>query len=46
MLELEGQFHNRDFAFGIYVLLMKNLNSFSLDQKLCNQNKYEMIYML
>ena len=32
--------------FDIYTLLTKNLNPFSLDQKLNDQNKHEMIYML
>ena len=39
-------FYNRNFVFQIYVLLTKNLNPFSLDQKLSDQNKHEMIYML
>ena len=32
--------------FDVYVLLTKNLNPFSLDQKFSDQNKHEMIYML
>ena len=39
-------FYNGNFVFQIYVLLTKNLNPFSLDQKLSDQNKHEMIYML
>ena len=32
--------------FDIYTLLVKNLNPFSLDRKLNDHNKHEMIYML
>ena len=39
-------FHNKNFIFDVYVLLTENLNPFSLDQKLSDQNKHEMIYML
>ena len=39
-------FYSRNFEFDIYVLLTKNLNPFSLDRKLSDQNKNEMIYML
>ena len=39
-------FYSRDFIFDICVLLTNNLNPFSLDQKLSDQNKHEMIYML
>ena len=39
-------FHNRKIVLDIYVLLAKNLNPFSLERKIANQNKHEMIYML
>ena len=39
-------FHNKNFAFDVYVLMTKNLNPFLMDWKLSDQNKYEMIYML
>ena len=32
--------------FDIYTLLIKNLNPFSLDRKLNDQNKHKIIYML
>ena len=37
-------FCNKNFVFDIYILLTKNLNPFSLDRKLSDQNKDEMIY--
>ena len=39
-------FHNKNFVFDVHMLLTKNLNPFLLDQKLSNQNKHKMIYML
>ena len=39
-------YYNENFIFDVYVLVTKNLNSFSLDRKLTNKNKHEMIYML
>ena len=39
-------FYNKNFVFDIYTLLTKNLNPFSLDRKLNDQKKHEMIYML
>ena len=39
-------FYNENFTFDIHLLVTKNLNPFSLDRKLNDQNKHEMIYML
>ena len=39
-------FYNENFIFDVYLLITKNLNLFSLDQKLTDQNKHQMIYML
>ena len=39
-------FYNENFIFDVYVLISKNLNPFSLDRKLADKNKHEMIYML
>ena len=39
-------FYNKNFVFGIYTLLTKNLNPFLLDRISNDQNKHEMIYML
>ena len=39
-------FYNESFIFDVYLLITKNLNPFSsLDQKLNDQNKHEMIYI-
>ena len=38
-------FYNENFIFDIYTLLVKNLNLFSLDRKLDDHDKNEMIYM-
>ena len=37
---------NKNFIFDVYLLLAKNLNPFSLDRKLADKTKHEMIYML
>ena len=34
------------FFFDVYLLVTKNLNPFSLDRKLADKKKHEMIYML
>ena len=34
-------FYNQNFVFDIYALMTKNLNPFSLDRKLSDQNKHE-----
>ena len=39
-------YYNENFIFEVYLLLTKNLNPFSLDRKLADKTKYEMIYML
>ena len=39
-------FYNENFIFKVYLLITKNLNPFLLDQKLTDQNKHQMIYML
>ena len=39
-------FYNENFIFDVYLLVTKNLNPFSLDRKLNDKNKHEMIYML
>ena len=39
-------FDKENFIFDIYLLVTKNLNLFSLDRKLGDKNKHEMIYML
>ena len=39
-------FYNETFVFDIYALITKSLNPFSLDRKLSDQSKHEMIYMV
>ena len=39
-------FYNENSIFDVYLLVRKNLNPFSLDRKLADKNKHEMIYML
>ena len=39
-------FDKENFIFDIYLLVTKNLKLFSLDRKLGDKNKHEMIYML
>ena len=39
-------FYNENFIFDVYLLHTKNLNPFSLDRKLGDKNKHEMIYIL
>ena len=39
-------YYNKNFVFDVYMLVTKSLNPFSLDRKLTNKNKHEMIYML
>ena len=38
-------YYNKNFIFDVYFLLTKNFNAFSLDRKLANKTKHEMIYM-
>lgn len=40
------EFYNENFIFDVYLLVTKNLNPFSLNGKLKDQNKHQMIYML
>ena len=39
-------FYNESFIVDVYVLLVKNLNPFSMSRKLMDKNKHEMVYML
>ena len=39
-------FYNENFIFDVYLLITKNLNPFSLNRKLADKNKHDMIYML
>ena len=39
-------FYNESFIVDVYVLLVKNLNPFSMSRKLTDKNKHEMVYML
>ena len=39
-------YYNKNLIFDVYLLLTKNLNPFSLDRKLTDKTKHEMIYML
>ena len=38
-------YYNKNFVFNVYFLLTKNLNLFSLDRKLADKTKHEMIHM-
>ena len=42
----KDDFYNENFIFDVYLLVTKNLNLFSLDRKLGDKNKHEIIYML
>ena len=39
-------FYNESFIVDVYILLVKNLNPFSMTRKLVDKNKHEMVYML
>ena len=39
-------FYNEKVIFDVYLLVTKNLNPFSLDRKLNDKNKHEILYML
>ena len=39
-------FYNENFILNVYLLVTKNLNPFSVDRKLNDQNKHKMTYML
>ena len=38
-------YYNENFIFDFYMLMTKILNPFSLDRKLADKNKHEMIYL-
>ena len=39
-------YYNKNSIFDVYLLLSKNLNSFSLNRKFTDKTKHEMIYMI
>ena len=42
----KNDFYNENFILDVYVLLVKNLNPFSLSRKVSDKTKHEMVYML
>ena len=38
-------YYNKNFILDIYLVITKNLNPFSLDRKLADKTKHEMIYI-
>ena len=42
----KSDFYNESFILDVYVLLVKNLNPFSLQRKISDKLKHEMVYML
>ena len=44
--KIKEDFYNKNFILDVYLLATKNINPFSLDRKLADKNKHEMIYML
>ena len=42
----KGDFYNENFILDMYILLVKNLNPFSLQRKTADKLKHEMVYML
>ena len=42
----KNDFYNENFTLDVYVLLVKNLNPFSLSRKISDKLKQEMVYML
>ena len=42
----KGDFYNENFILDVYILLVKNLNPFSLQRKTSDRLKHEVIYML
>ena len=42
----KADFYNENFILDVYILLVKNLNPFSLQRKTSDKLKHEMIYML
>ena len=43
---MKEEFPNRNFVFGIYFLLAKTLNLFSVEHKIQDQMNQEMLHML
>ena len=42
----KNDFYNENFILDVYVLLVKNLNPFSLSRKVTDKTKHKMVYML
>ena len=42
----KSDFYNENFILDVFVLLVKNLNSFSLSRKITDKTKHDMAYML
>ena len=42
----KNDFYNECFILDVYVLIVKNLNPFSLNRKIADKMKHEMVYML
>ena len=42
----KNNFYNENFILDVYVLLIKNMNPFSLSRKISDKLKHEMVYML
>ena len=42
----KSDFYNENFILDVYVLLVKNMNPFSLQRKVSDKMKHEMVYML
>ena len=42
----KSDFYNENFILDVFVLVVKNLNPFSLSRKITDKTKHEMVYML
>ena len=42
----KSDFYNENFILDVFVLLVKNLNPFSLTRKITDKTKHEMVYLL
>ena len=42
----KADFYNENFILDVYILIVKNLNPFSLQQNASDKFKHEMVYML
>ena len=42
----KSDFYNENFILDVFVLIVKNLNPFSLSRKITDKTKHEMVYML